>query len=187
MNDDAALLRGYVVRLVNSGAALGTVAALVIGGLLLWGYRTNTRLEAEITRVRGDGLVMAGLQRDNRRLARLVAEADELRREVAELPALRAAVLPSGAPLPVGSVALTIAREGTFTWEREDIDPAELIQRLRDFRARYPAPESSLFVQASGAPVSAVLYVLDEIRKAQIRQVHVDGEPAPDGGPGTWF
>ena len=53
MNDAPAFFRSFLVRLVNSGAALGAAAVIAVAVILAWGYRTNNRLELEITRLRG--------------------------------------------------------------------------------------------------------------------------------------
>jgi DNA-directed RNA polymerase specialized sigma24 family protein len=174
-----------LIAMINSGPALGVAAAIVVGGALFWGYRTNARLEAEITRLRGESQVIAGLQRENRRLVRLVNEAEDLKKEVVELPALRAKLRPTDPPPASGTVSITIVSEEALRWDNEDITPAEFLERLRSFRARYPAIDSSVFVRGTGATLSAITYVVNESRKAGIKQILVEGEPRVDGG--GWF
>jgi DNA-directed RNA polymerase specialized sigma24 family protein/biopolymer transport protein ExbD len=173
--------------MINSGAALGAAAAIIITAVLAWGYRTNVKLEAEINRLRGESQVIAARQRENRRLALLVAEAAELRREVAELPALRAAMVPAGPQPPAGSVVLTVTAQGTLRWEQDDISPGEFIHRIQDFRRRHPAPDTMVVVRGTGAPLSAVAWVLDGIRRAQITTAVVEGDTRPDEGRSSWF
>jgi biopolymer transport protein ExbD len=176
---------GSLIGMVNSGSALGLAAAVVIGGALAWSFRTNAKLEAEITRLRGESQVIAGLQRENRRMAQLVREVEELRREVVELPALRSAVRPTEPPPAAGAVSVTVTPEGNIRWENEDVTPADFLARLQAFRARYPALDSSVFVRAGGAALSTVTYVVNESRKAGIKQILVEGESRPDAG--GWF
>lgn len=177
---------GTLIGLVNSGAALATVAAVAIAAALAWGYRVNSRLEGELTRLYGDAQVLAGLQRDNHRLAGLIAEVEQLRREVVDLPAVRAVVRPGDQVRAVGAVSLTVTPAGVLRWENEDVTPEELLRRLCTFRARYPSSDTSVLVRGGGAAMSAVMYLVNESRKAGISQVLVDGDPRPDA-PGRWF
>jgi biopolymer transport protein ExbD len=187
MNNDDAGFRRHVVHVVNSGTALAVAAIIAIGGILIWGYRTNTALEREITRLRGDTQTLTGLQRENRRLARLVSEAEELKRELAELPVLRATLLPPAEPPASGTASITVTAAGTIQWGNEDVTSSEFIRRLSDFRAQYPAADSSVLVRASGVSLSAVAYLLDEVRKAQITLIVVEGEPKADASSAAWF
>lgn len=182
--------RGFrfaLVGLVNSGNALGLVALIVAGAALIWGYRTNAKIEAEITRLQGESQTLASLQRDNRRLGRLVAEAEELRRIAAELPALRVAAFPEEPRPPVGSAVVTVSASASLQWDGEEMAPAEFLRRLSEFQRRYPAPETRLMVQVKGASLSAVAYVVNEARKARLTQIVVEGDASAGDGAATWF
>jgi hypothetical protein len=72
------------------------VAAVGITGLVLQ-HRVNTRLEQEVTDLRGQTAEVANLRAENARLSGQAAELARLRQEHAELLRLRAAA-PSGAP-----------------------------------------------------------------------------------------
>ncbi len=184
---EASTFFGSLVGMINSGLALGVAALVVAGTTLVWGYRTNTRLEAEISRLHGDNQTLASLQRDNRRLARLVAEAEELRREAAELPALRATVFPGGPQAAMGQAVLTIAGTNQFRWDNEDLPADALGGRLREFRQRYPAPESVIVIRANGVAAAEVLAVLEAARRAEIVRIQIEGEARFEGGGGGWL
>jgi DNA-directed RNA polymerase specialized sigma24 family protein/biopolymer transport protein ExbD len=176
-----------LVGMVNSGVALGIAALLVAGTTLAWGYRTNLRLEGEISRLHGDNQTLASLQRDNRRLARLVTEAEELRREAAELPALRAAVFPGGPQAAVGQAVVTIAGPNQWRWDNDEIPATTLAVRLGEFRQRYPAPESMIVIRANGVRAADVLTVLEAVRRAEIARIQIEGEARFEGGAGGWL
>jgi len=173
--------------MINSGAVLGAAAALTITALLAWGYRTNGKLEAEIQRLRADGQTLAALRRDNRRLAGLVTEAEELRREVADLSVLRAAAFPAGPRPPAASVVLTVTGGRGLRWGQEEVPLEEFIKRIQDFRRRHPAPETLVVVRGVEATFPAIAYVLDEVRKAGITRTVVEGDTRPDDDAGGWF
>lgn len=182
--------RGFrlaLVGLVNSGPALGLVALIVAGAALIWGYRTNAKIEAEITRLQGESQTLASLQRDNRRLSRLEAEAEELRKVAAELPALRAAAFPEEPRPLVGSAVVTVSAPAGLQWDGEEIAPVEFLRRLGEFQRRHPAPETRLMVQVKGAAISAVAYVVNEARKARLTQIVIEGDASPGDGAATWF
>ena len=184
--------RGFrfaLVGLVNSGKALGLVALIVAGGALIWGYRANAKIEAEITRLQGESQTLASLQRDNRRLSRLEAEAEELRKVAAELPALRAAAFPEEPRPLVGSAVVTVSAPAGLQWDGEEVAPVEFLRRLGEFQRRHPAPETRLMVQVKGAAISAVAYVVNEARKARLTQIVIEGDASPGDGDGaaTWF
>lgn len=178
---------GSLVGMINSGVALGVAALVVAGTTLAWGYRTNTRLEGEITRLHGDNQTLAALQRDNRRLARLVAEAEELRREAAELPALRAAVFPGGPQAAAGNAVLTLAGAASLRWDNEPLAKVDVAARLQEFRRRFPAPETMLVIRANAVPAADVIAVLEEARKAQLTRIQIEGETIAEDGTGGWL
>jgi biopolymer transport protein ExbD len=178
---------GSVIALLNSGTALGVAALVVAGTTLAWGYRTNARLEGEITRLHGDNQTLASLQRDNRRLARLVAEAEQLRRDAAELPALRAAVFPAGPQAATGRVVVTIGAGKQWRWDNEELPADAIAGRLREFHQRYPGSETTVVIRANGVGAADVLAVIEEVRKAHVVQIQIEGETRFESGAGGWL
>lgn len=168
---------------------LPAAAALVIGGLLISAQqRTNDELRREFAQATAGNQAIATLRAENVGLTRNVAVAEESRqRQVASIP-------PSPGPTvraPHGpravSAQVSVSPQGTLTWDREPVTLREFIAQLRMLRETAD-PESRIVIHAPGAEFSALAYVIDEIRKAQLDHVTVESNATPDPKLGfSWF
>ncbi len=186
MNDDDPDLPSFR-GVVNSTIGLGVAAGLIAAAALVWGYRNNRNLQAELIRLRGENQELAALERDNRRLARMVSEAERIRVDLADLPALRLAVAAPN-PRPAAGVAtITVTPQGTLRWDQDDVTFAEFTRRLEEFHDRFPAPDSLVVVHGMGASLAAITSVFEAAHRMGLVKFVVDGEGKPEARSGGWF
>ena len=170
---------------VLAGAALVAGAFVVVGQ-----YRANQRLEAEAARLVLDPRTLAALRTDNQKLARTARAADDLRQLQAELPAMRAALAPavasSAAQAPVRAT-VTVQADGTLHWGSEQVKLADFIARSKALQETAPGGEAKIGIRGF-SEFSALAWVINEARKAQIKHVVVESNTAPDLKFGfSWF
>ncbi|MSU66377.1 MAG: hypothetical protein EXS38_09820 [Opitutus sp.] len=172
---------------VNSTTALGVAAGLITVAVLIWGYRINRNLQAELVRLRGENQELALLERDNRRIERMAGEAEKLRRELADLPALRAAVAAPDPRPKAGVAVITVTPQGALRWDKDEVAMADIPRRLQEFHRQYPATDSLLVVHGMGASFAVIASVLDAARQAGLVKCVLDGEGRPEVGVRDWF
>ena len=171
------------------GAIAGTLwpaaAALVVGSLLVGSQSDSSEaLRAELARATANRLTLARLRTENSRLARDVA-------------ALSAAPVRASAPVPMAAAAQPVARpiaarititpQGTIAWNGAPVSLRDFLAHLRTLQATGD-PEGRVHIGGIGADFSALAYVIDEVRKAQLEHVTVESTAKPDPALGSrWF
>ena len=186
----AAASTGGSVTGTLASALLPVAATLIIGGLVIGSQRTtHQELRGELAQIIAENRATSALRVGNIELARAVTIAKETRpRQAAAVapPSPSAVVPPSSGPRAV-SAQVTVSTKGTLAWDGRPVKLAEFIAHLRQLQATAD-PESRIVVQAQGAEFSALAYVIDEIRKAQLNHVTVESDAAPNPNFGwSWF
>lgn len=87
-------------------------------------------------------------------------------------------VLPSsetGEPRdPSGTATITITGDQTMAWDKDPVTLDEFIIRLQQFHLEHPEDARVLINGDTDASFSTVIYVFDEVRKAQINKVYIE-------------
>lgn len=74
---------------------------------------------------------------------------------------------------PEGAVTITVTKEGTLAWNKDPISLGDFVAKLPIYRATVKEPK--IFINGDeGARFTAVRYVIDEVRKAQINKVFIE-------------
>jgi len=96
-----------------------------------------------------------------------------------ELPVAR--IIPPGLdPPPDNTVKLQVSEDGACYWDRELISVKDLAPRLQQYVAK--EPRSRVLVGSDDkAKYGAIVLVLDEVRKAGVKQVAVETLTRPTG------
>ncbi len=168
---------------------LPAAAVLVIGGFVMNGQRNaNRALQDELAQLAAQNQGLAALRAENRQLARAIAQIDDARRaqSVSAAAAGRTNVETPLESRPI-SAQVNVTEDGRITWNREGMSLRDFIARLRALPATAD-PESRINIRAVGSSFSALAYVIDEVRKAQLDHVTVDSNVTPDPKFGwSWF
>ncbi|HWA11150.1 MAG TPA: sigma-70 family RNA polymerase sigma factor [Opitutaceae bacterium] len=176
-----------IMSALSSKTAAVSVVLLAILAALLWKHRTQAGLQAELTRLAGQAQELQGLQRENQRLARTAAAAEDLRSAVAALPSPPPDRPPAAAPKPVIPVQVVITPTGQIVWDGTPIRLDEFVALARDFSARHPGAEAQVSVVGqAGSSFSQATFVTDELRKAEMKAITVDSAARP-GAVENWF
>jgi biopolymer transport protein ExbD len=80
---------------------------------------------------------------------------------------------------PAGTATITITQEGTLAWDKDPVPLSEFIDRLTLFKTQHPEDSRVLINGDTEASFSSVIYVLDEVRKAQINKVLIETTVKP--------
>jgi biopolymer transport protein ExbD len=75
---------------------------------------------------------------------------------------------------PSGSATITVTAEGTMAWDKDPITLDEFLTRLTQFHLEHPDDARILINGDADASFSSVIYVFDEVRKAQIHKVLIE-------------
>jgi biopolymer transport protein ExbD len=74
---------------------------------------------------------------------------------------------------PSGSHTVTILPEGALAWDKDPVSTTEFLQRLTDYRVE--EPDGRILINGDqNAHFFAVIYVMDEARKAGFRKVFIE-------------
>jgi RNA polymerase sigma factor (sigma-70 family) len=178
--------------LASFAKGIAIAGALLTGGyLILQQQETNRRLEAELARLENRQQAIAALRAEDRQLAQRAREAGDLRRAAAEVPARRATLAPalaaSAETAPVHAT-LTVQANGTLAWGKEPVTLAEFMTRMKALPNAAPGGDAKLGIRGF-SEFSALAWVIDEARKAQLRHVVVESDTAldPKMGAYLWF
>ena len=178
-----------LAALLGPGLAMGT--ALLLGTFAVTHqHRVNRQLETELTQRQSAQRVVEALQRENHELARRVAEADNLRRRAAELPAPPAKVTPApavpNASTPVWA-KVTVQTNGTLRWGSEPVDLQQFTARLKALQQNSPDGGASLGISGL-SEFSPLAFAIDQARRTGIGHVVVESDATPDPKLGfSWF
>lgn len=184
---------GVTTSATITGTVLGALlpaAAVLVFGVFVNGaqQRSNGELRAELTQLATKNGRLAALRSENRKLAGDIAKIDDARRALAvsASPSLRSVVEPPLEPRPI-SARINVTEDGRIMWNRELVNLREFIARLQALPGT-AAPESRVNIRAVGTSFSALAYVIDEVRKAQLDHVTVESNVTPDPKFGwSWF
>jgi biopolymer transport protein ExbD len=93
---------------------------------------------------------------------------------------LPVAAPPTNQPPDPDLVTLQVSDAGTYFWNKEPITTAEIAPRLASLKARIADPRV-LVTGDNRGKFGPTVYVLDQIRKAQIVQVSIQTTVSPTG------
>ena len=175
-----------LLTLATSLAPLAAV--LTLAGLLLHGQAVrHDALRAEIARMSDTSGELATLRKERASLARALADTETARQLQQELPALRAALAtpPPVAPAPV-SAAISVTANGAIRWNNDAVSLREFLARLVALEAQSPGTARVVISAAQGAGHDAVRYLVDETRKARIKNFVLLLQPETQAD-GWWF
>jgi biopolymer transport protein ExbD len=80
---------------------------------------------------------------------------------------------------PSGTATITVTTEGTIAWNKDPVTLDEFINRLQAFKVLHPDDSRVLINGDTEATFSSVIYVFDEVRKAQISKVLIETTVRP--------
>jgi biopolymer transport protein ExbD len=86
---------------------------------------------------------------------------------------------------PSGTATVTISSDGTMAWDKDSVTLAEFIIRLQQFHLEHPEDARILINGDTDASFSTVIYVFDEVRKAQINKVFIETTVKSAAAAGT--
>lgn len=76
------------------------------------------------------------------------------------------------------TVTITVTESGSYSWNKESIEPSELATRLDQLKASQP--EAKLIINGDKrAQLQTVVAILDEARKAGLAKVIIQTTPNP--------
>jgi biopolymer transport protein ExbD len=80
---------------------------------------------------------------------------------------------------PSGSATISVLQEGTIAWDKEPITLEDFIKRLQLFHQEHPDDARILINGDAEATYASVIYVFDEISKANIQKVQIETKVRP--------
>jgi biopolymer transport protein ExbD len=82
----------------------------------------------------------------------------------------------SGVPRdPSGTATVSVLVDGTMAWNKDPVTLDEFLIRLKQFHLEHPEPDARILINGdTEASFSSVIYVFDEVRKAQIQKVLIE-------------
>jgi biopolymer transport protein ExbD len=82
---------------------------------------------------------------------------------------------------PSGTATVTVTVDGTLAWEKEPVTAEEFLTRLKVFHLQHPEPDAHILLNgdADAQFGAAVVYVMDEARKAGIKRVLIETHMKP--------
>jgi RNA polymerase sigma factor (sigma-70 family) len=202
----AAKVSGVAIAQAAAGSALSTVASVAVSlmpaaAVIALGafiviplHRANQAAISEIATLPAPSTDAATtLRNENRALARTLADFRDLLAATADLPRLRTelAALPPPAAKPVSN-AVTITSEGQIAWGAESVEFLTLdafLKKVAALHASAPDGNSQLVIHARGSRFAAMVYAVDEARKAGIKHIVVESDAAldPEFSQFSWF
>ena len=169
-----------LARVLTSKAAIAVgvfIAAAILIGLQ---HKRNALLRAQLDGHEGQPEEVRRLVQDNRRAAQMIAEAENLRRTLASLPAPRSAGISATGGKVMAPLNIEVTSEGQIRWENEHVTLEEFLNRLVASRHEDPASEAPLIVSGEpGAAFSATAYVVEQASKAGFRDIVVNSGALP--------
>jgi RNA polymerase sigma factor (sigma-70 family) len=180
----AGTVASFVASLFSAMTSEAAVmaATMVAGALLvLWQEQTNTRLRAEINSRIQQNVAIRGLERANRQLRDDIAEADDLRLELASRSGLRHSVGPTAAgDIPGIPTNVNITSQGTIRWEGEPVTLEKFLSRLVEYQAQNPGSNAPFVIHGeSGSGFSAVAWVIEQASMAGVKDIVIDSQATP--------
>src|SRR5580658_10485093 len=79
---------------------------------------------------------------------------------------------------PSGSHTITVLPEGALAWDKDPVSTTEFLTRVQDYHLR--EPDGRILINGDqNAHFFAVIYVMDEARKAGFRKVFIETRSKP--------
>ncbi|HTQ31628.1 MAG TPA: biopolymer transporter ExbD [Opitutaceae bacterium] len=79
---------------------------------------------------------------------------------------------------PSGTHTITVMKEGTLAWDKEPVDFSQFLERLQNYYAT--DPDGRILINADqDAKFFAVIYAMDEARKAHFKKVYIETRAKP--------
>ena len=82
---------------------------------------------------------------------------------------------------PAGTATISITQEGTIAWDKEPVELAEFISRLKIFHVQNPDGRYLINGDENASFSVAFGYVIDEIRKSGAKKVFIETHVKPPG------
>ncbi|MBC7368835.1 MAG: sigma-70 family RNA polymerase sigma factor [Undibacterium sp.] len=174
---------------LKSPLGLAALSAVLGISAILWRDHANQSIRTQVAELETQQYSLPSLRVENQRLAQILTEATDLRRAQKELPALQAAAaIPVASPRPPAPVAtVTITAQNTILWNGQKIALDEYLRRLRTFREQHPEADATLNIQCDAQTnVTAMAYIMNEARKANLVKMSLANQPKPTAN-GGWF
>src|SRR5580658_1928390 len=77
---------------------------------------------------------------------------------------------------PSGTATVSVTQDGTLAWDKDPVTADEFLTRLKVFHLQHPEPDSHILLNGDADATfgAAVVYVMDEARKAGIQRVLIE-------------
>lgn len=166
---------------ITSGTTAVVATALAGAALVTWQHWGVVGLEAELSGLaQASTQTVQALQQDNLRLARRIADAENLRRIPAPMPAPIPTPTPAPVRAPLVPVKVVVTPAGTLLWENERVTLDTFIQRLTTLQSQPSSEQYQLIVQAEpGSYFGATSYVVEQASKAGLKNIEINSPARP--------
>jgi biopolymer transport protein ExbD len=76
---------------------------------------------------------------------------------------------------PSGTATVTVMQDGTLAWNKDPITMEDFLNKLKAFHAEHPEPDAHVLINGDAdAMFSSAVYVLNEVRKANIHKILIE-------------
>ena len=180
------VVQPMMVALVGVGLGAGT--------LLTWQYRSIEGLRSQIASRETQVSEVSFLRAENERTAHALAQARSAPfpryNATAKVPQADPPADSTGMPakdhLPVSAVWVT--PEGRILWNGNPVTLAGFLERLKAYRAADSDPNRSIVVLGqTGTPFSAFAYAVEQVSKADIKNIDLSTPPTPASTDTSWL
>jgi RNA polymerase sigma factor (sigma-70 family) len=170
-----------LVRVLASRTATMGAVFVASSVLIAWQHHKNVLLQTQLDRRHEQAEQVLRLEKDNRLLARKIAEAEDLGRKLAITTFRPGSASATGAPNRVRTpLNIKVTSEGQIGWENEHVTLEEFLNRLVAFHAQDPASEAQFIVNGDpAAAVSATAYVVEQASKAGFHDIVINSPTSP--------
>jgi biopolymer transport protein ExbD len=180
----AGTVASFVASLFNAVTSeFAVLAATVLAGVLLvmWQQQANTRIRAEIDIRSRQNVAIRGLEMENRRLRDDLAEAADLRLELAARSEVHRSVGTTAVDaMPGIPINVHVTSQGTLSWEGTPVTLDGFISRLVNLQARDPGSNTPFVIHGEpGSGFSAVAWAIEQASKAGVRDIVIDSRATP--------
>jgi biopolymer transport protein ExbD len=83
---------------------------------------------------------------------------------------------------PAGTATVSILQDGSYAWNKDNINIDELNKRLTQFHLEHPEPDAHILINGDAdASFASAIFAIDETRKAGIQKVLIETQTKPAG------
>src|SRR5580658_2692060 len=77
---------------------------------------------------------------------------------------------------PNGTATVSVTSDGSLAWDKDPVTADEFLTRLKVFHLQHPEPDAHILLNGDSEALfgAAVVYVMDEARKAGIQRVLIE-------------